>query len=259
MNTELKKVKKWLDANKLALNIEKTNFVPFHSPTWKFYWSYLEGKTIREEKFVKFLGVLSDETQSFRFRLAELSKKLSGVTGILFKCRHLLPQEVLKTLYYATFFPFIQYGIFVWGLTHKSYLNSVYIIQKRVIKANTFNDVMSQSGPLFHQLEILKLQDAHILQTVSFVFNCVRNLGPEHFSTYFQKNSTVHHYNPQQASREDLFLFRGNTDHFGLKSIQFFGAKLWNTIPVNLRNSLSFSILGKEFKTLIINSYEEAD
>ena len=35
MNIELKKVKKWLDANKLALNIEKTNFVLFHSPTWK--------------------------------------------------------------------------------------------------------------------------------------------------------------------------------------------------------------------------------
>ena len=35
MNTELKKVKKWLDANQLALNIEKTNFVIFHSPQRK--------------------------------------------------------------------------------------------------------------------------------------------------------------------------------------------------------------------------------
>ena len=216
-------------------------------------------KKIREEKFVKFLGVLSDETQNFRFRLAELFKKLSRATGILFKCRHLLPLEVLKTLYHAMFFPFIQYGIFVWGLTHKSYLYSIYITQKRVIKAMTFNYVMSQSGPLFHQLEILKLQDVHMLQTVSFVFNCVRNLGPDHFNSYFQKNSTIHHCNTRQASREDLFLFRRNTDHFGLKSIQFFGAKLWNTIPVNLRNSLSLSILGKEFKTLIINSYDEAD
>ena len=35
MNRELKKVKKWLDANQLALNIEKTNFVIFHSPKEK--------------------------------------------------------------------------------------------------------------------------------------------------------------------------------------------------------------------------------
>ena len=32
INRELKKVKKWLDANQLGLNVEKTNFVIFHSP-----------------------------------------------------------------------------------------------------------------------------------------------------------------------------------------------------------------------------------
>ena len=32
MNPELRHVKKWLEANKLAINIEKTNFVVFHSP-----------------------------------------------------------------------------------------------------------------------------------------------------------------------------------------------------------------------------------
>ena len=35
MNRELRKVKKWLDANCLALNIDKTNFVIFHSPHTK--------------------------------------------------------------------------------------------------------------------------------------------------------------------------------------------------------------------------------
>ena len=155
----------------------------FDSPTWKFTDSIIirfGRKKVRQEKFVRFLGVLLDETLSFRFHLTELSKKLSRITGISFKFKHLLPSEVLKTLYYAMFFPFIQYGIVVWGLTHTSYLNSIYIIQKRVIKAVTFSDVMSQSGPLFHQLKILKLQDVHILQTVSFVFNCVRDLGPDH-------------------------------------------------------------------------------
>ena len=163
-DTELKKVKKWLDANKLALNIEKTNSVLYHSPTWKSTDSIiirLGRKKVHREKLVKFLEVLLDKTLSFRFHLAALSKKLPRVTGIFFKCRHFPPPEVLTTLYYAMFFPFIQYGLVVWGLGHKSYLNSIYIIQKRVIKAMTFSDVMSQSAPLFHQLEILKLQDFH--------------------------------------------------------------------------------------------------
>ena len=32
VNKELKHVKKWLDANNFALNIDKTNFIIFHSP-----------------------------------------------------------------------------------------------------------------------------------------------------------------------------------------------------------------------------------
>ena len=35
MNLELKKVKKWLDANRLALNNDKTNFVVFRPPRIK--------------------------------------------------------------------------------------------------------------------------------------------------------------------------------------------------------------------------------
>ena len=153
----------------------------FHSPTWSYNHQIWKEKA-HQEKFVKFLGVLLDETLSFRLHVAELSKKRSGVTGIFF---NLLPLEVVTTLYYAMFFPFIQYGIVVWRLTDKSYLNSIYIIQKRTIKAMTFRDVMSQSAPLFHQLESLTLQDVYILQTVSFVFNCVRDLGPDHFNSYF--------------------------------------------------------------------------
>ena len=32
VNKELRKVRKWLEANRLALNIDKTNFIIFHSP-----------------------------------------------------------------------------------------------------------------------------------------------------------------------------------------------------------------------------------
>ena len=35
MNRELRKIKKWFDANKLALNIDKTYYVIFHSPARK--------------------------------------------------------------------------------------------------------------------------------------------------------------------------------------------------------------------------------
>ena len=62
MNRELKKVKKWLDANRLALNIDKTNFVVFHPSYIKIPGPVIirfGRKKIKRESCVKFLGIKS--------------------------------------------------------------------------------------------------------------------------------------------------------------------------------------------------------
>ena len=93
MNRELRKVRKWLDANHLALNIDKTNFVIFHSPQKKITEPVIlkiGKKTIRNENCVKFLGVLLDSGLSWKHHIAELSKKLARTVGIFYKVRHLI-------------------------------------------------------------------------------------------------------------------------------------------------------------------------
>ena len=63
LNRELRHVKKWLDANKLSLNIDKTNFVVFHSPARKLTEPIVlkfGRKKISRTDHVRFLGVLLD-------------------------------------------------------------------------------------------------------------------------------------------------------------------------------------------------------
>ena len=117
MNRELRKVKKWLDANRLALNIDKTNFVIFHSPCTKLPEPIVIRfcrKKIQREKYVKFFGVLLDENLSWKYHINELSKKLSRTIGIFYRIRHFVPFEILKLLYYSLFHSFLSYGIAVW-------------------------------------------------------------------------------------------------------------------------------------------------
>ena len=69
MNRELRHLKKWLEANKLALTVEKNNYVIFHSPVKKITEPIIikfGRKHISESDNVKFLGVLLDETLSWR-------------------------------------------------------------------------------------------------------------------------------------------------------------------------------------------------
>ena len=69
INRELNKIRKWLEANRLALNIDKTNYVIFHSPTNKvdnFVRIKFSLKPISSVNCIKYLGVVIDSTLSWK-------------------------------------------------------------------------------------------------------------------------------------------------------------------------------------------------
>ena len=233
VNSELKHIKKWLDADKLALNVDKTNFVIFHSPQKPLY----ENITIKFGKqhvtkanHVKFLGLLLDENLSWKHHLSELSKKLARTCGIFFKVRHLLPTDVLVSLYYSLFASFLQYGIVVWGLTYDTYIKPIFILQKKVVRAITFNNFSAPSAPIFLTLRLLKLQDLFEMKLLTFVYEAVNKLSPSCFHEFFDVLSQVHQHDTRQARKGDILLTRKNSLQYGLKSIRYAGAKSWNSI-----------------------------
>ena len=129
-------------------------------------------------KHVKFLGLLLDENLSWKHHLSELSKKLARTCGIFFKVRHLLPSNVLVSLYYSLFASFLQYGIVVWGLTYDTYIKPILILQKKVIQAIAFKNLSTPSTPIFLELHLLKLQDLCEMKLLTFVYESVTKLSP---------------------------------------------------------------------------------
>ena len=80
INCELKKLYQWLCSNRLALNIDKTNFVLFHSQRKavdKPITLIINKKAISQANYVKYLGVLIDSNLSWKFHIHELCKKIS--------------------------------------------------------------------------------------------------------------------------------------------------------------------------------------
>ena len=129
---------------------------------------------------------------NWKAHITELSKKLSRTVGLFYKIRHYAPLETLKLLYYGIFFPFLSYGIHVWGLTNSTYFDLIFVLQKKVLKSITFNDITSPAMPIFRNLELLTLADIHNLQVVSFVYECVNGLSPSYFGDYFKTLSSTH-------------------------------------------------------------------
>ena len=107
MNSELKKVKKWLDAKRLALNIDKTSFCTFSSSPEPVIIKFGREETKRES-CVKFLGILSDENLSWEFHINELSKKLSRAVGFFIKSDTFVHLIFCKYFYYSLYYSFLS-------------------------------------------------------------------------------------------------------------------------------------------------------
>ena len=82
-NTGLRKVNRRLILNKLALNIEGSNFVLFHSIS-KPPSRSLKIKRLNEENHVKFLRVLVDSTLTWTSHITALTKKKLSKTIRIF-------------------------------------------------------------------------------------------------------------------------------------------------------------------------------
>ena len=120
VNNELEKVSEWLNANKLTLNVKKSNYVIFRPrqkripfiPQIKIFNPTLNARVIVEMKdFVKYLGIMIDSKLSWKHHIDFICHKISCSVGIIAKMRHYIPRHLLLNLYRALIAPWLNYGI----------------------------------------------------------------------------------------------------------------------------------------------------
>ena len=158
LNRDLISVNQWLCANKLSLNIDKSNFVIFRPPQKKVNYNIklkIDNKDIKEMKSIKYLGVYIDCHLKWKEHILEVSKKLARGIGILLKLRHFVNLASLVQVYYFITYSFLTYGIIVWGNTYSSNLQPLIILQKKAIRIITFSDFRTHTSPIFKQLSLL--------------------------------------------------------------------------------------------------------
>ena len=204
MNNQLYKVNEWLCANKLSLNIEKSNFVIFHPPQKKISYPInlkINNKILEEKTSIKYLGVIIDSHLNWKDHVHELSKKISRSVGILLKLRHFVPIKILVQLYYSIIYPFLSYGALIWGNIYISNIQPLVILQKKAIRIITFSEYRSHTSPLFKRLNLLKLIDIVYLDTSFFMYQFNNGNLPNNFNDCFTSVNTRHQYGTRLASK----------------------------------------------------------
>ena len=161
MNKDLNTLSEWLCANRLSLNVGKTEFMIFRPPKKNLNERIiltLNRTKIYESTKIKYLGLILDSRLSWKEHTSELSKKLNRSVGMLYKTRHFCPTIVLKSLYYSIFHSHVSFGLPVWGHASDTYIDKIVKSQKKAIRAITFSKYCEHSTPLFKKIRNSKIQ-----------------------------------------------------------------------------------------------------
>ncbi len=116
VQNDLSSLDVWFKTNKLSLNVNKTNYMMFtnnHRPQLNHMNKTLTigNEEIVKKKHVKFLGVTIDENLKWHEHITSAKNKISKTFYSIKMVKHILPQNILKTLYETLIQPHLEYGI----------------------------------------------------------------------------------------------------------------------------------------------------
>ena len=176
-------------------------------------------------------------------------------------CKY-VTDKTLLTIYNSLIYPYILYGIPIWGNADNVHLKPIYTIQKKAVRIISNKDyyventyLREHSTPLFNNLRLLKIYDVFKVEALKFVFDSLNKTNPNQFHEYFSFHTFR---NVNTASIRNKYLIRPfpRTSTYGIKSLKYTGVILWNNLSLTLRDMPSKLSFSKTLKKNILTSYE---
>jgi hypothetical protein len=271
-NHELQKIGMWFRANKMAVNVSKTKFIIFKPKGKKIELDDNQGiyfnnndlngvqdpakiykldriydsSPVAQDRSYKLLGVLIDEHLSFTQHCNYISSKIAQSNYIIAKTKNLLPQNILKTLYYALVHPHLLYCLPIYSCTNAKNFNKLSNMQKKAIRNVCNVNYNHHTLPLFQSLHIFPL--AQLAKFTSLLMHSViHKYGPRILEDQWLTNA-ARNPNIDLRNRDDIYVPTASSDQVSkLPAIAY--AKLWNSLPVEKQypNPVLFRNIIKEY------------
>ena len=150
----MKNLTDWLNANKISLNVKKTELAIFKHKKKKLECP-IRIKFSRKRPYpsnsMKYLGVKIDENLNQKDHIHNIATKLNRANALLFKIGNYVNFNTLKSIYFTIFDSHINYAsLIIWGQN----LNSAFRIvalQKKATRIMNNQPRNSHSSLLFQK------------------------------------------------------------------------------------------------------------
>ena len=190
LSEDLLNINRWLTANKLTLNMTKTEFMLNGSRQKLNNLSSLPSLNInnvpiKHSHCSKSLGILIGHNLTWETHVDALSKKITSGIGAIKCINHCLPPTALHDVYYGLVQSHFDYCSVVWGNCGKSLRDKLQRLQNRAARVLTNSNYDADASILLNDSGWQNLETQRQIQKAVMVYKSLNCLAPDYMSSKF--------------------------------------------------------------------------
>jgi len=225
----LHKVKRWLDSNKLTLNLSKTNYIAFsitssNRPDFTDIAVDTFQDTIKEVSNTKYLGIIIDKYLRWDCHVLRLKNNIRKLMHRFYLLREILSKKLLISIYKALVESLIRYGIVVWGGLSDSSLRQLNVIQNTILKIIYKKEKRYRTELLYDSI-VFNTRSLYVLNSCVYVYKNEK-----------MKKYIGHMHNTRSKIKQNLQI-PISYKKVNQKFIGYLGPKMYNMLPIEIRNT----------------------
>ena len=253
MNKDLRNIATWLTANKLTLNILKSEYMLISSRQRiaAFGGNFkleCNGMSLSMVVKTKCLGLQIDKHLTWDSHVNSITKKVVSALVMLKRIKRLVPYKNLISVYKSTIEPYFDYCSTVWNSIGSELSSKLQRLQNRAARIITGARYTKRSKEVLSRLGWQTLKQRRLEQTAIMMFKISNKMTPNYLEEMFQRDFGSKVYDLRSSDR-NYVLPKNRTDYYN-KSFAFTGAKVWNSLPNDLKQITSLETFKKRLKSI---------
>ena len=226
----------WFDKNFMKANPDKFQAICIGKKSHDNIDSFQVGQTnIKCDDNVTLLGINLDYMLKFDTHVSEICKKASQQLAVFKRLGRFLTKQGKLIIYNSFIASNFSYCPLAWHFCSVSSTNKLEKVQERALRFIN-NDYSSSINDLLKSTNTQPLHVRRLKQMACEVFKIVNKLSPEYINDLVNIKPSTYNFRAERLAEVP----RVNTTRYGLRSFRSEAARVWNSLPNELRVAESY-------------------
>lgn len=245
VNFDLMEIYKWLNFNKLSLNVNKTKWMLVNRSKKEQINSIdvsIGDYKIDRVNSIKYLGIILDEKLNFDEQVNELVKNVACKVNFLKRISNKCTYDIRKLIFNSIISPHFEYCSTIYMKCNNEQIKQIQKIHSRAMRTVLKCDYLTSRKVMLNTLNWLSFHQRVKLNSLISVYYKMKNeMIPQYLIKKLSYNLDIHDKNLRNRDKLRLPKVKNEKSKHNLFNE---GIKLFNDLPDDIRNTCNFN----EFK-----------